>query len=331
MLVCAAILAACDAPIIGDDGDDDSSADETMAEETASDEDAVTEVATDLFVSTDPEVCTEKVTPELVDHLTVGEGEEAIERCEENQANSPAESVEVTDITVDGDTAEAAVTPTGGSIGGIELRLGFVNDGGWKADEVISAEILDIDEFLAGQEADLADSETVPPSVERCILQSIGELDESVIERSIVEEGGEPTYVVDALVECLGGGNLRRAVIQLIVAGAVEGGAPPTVASCAANNVTADLSQAELRSILGGETDPEDLADEGRAAVQECPGGPSAPAPGGGEAPEPDPSPTPPSGGGTGTGDFSEYLDCVAAAGEDSSAVERCTEDYTGG
>jgi hypothetical protein len=101
-----------------------------------SDEDDVKDTITTAFTSNDPEVC-DLITQSLTEELSGETGDKAVETCREQaQQGEPSDSVEFSDVSVDGDTASATFDVSGGgSPGHIEAQL-VKEDGDWKIDKV---------------------------------------------------------------------------------------------------------------------------------------------------------------------------------------------------
>ena len=101
-----------------------------------SDEDQINETIETAFTSDDPELC-DSITQDLLEELTSETGEEALQQCEEQVGETePNESVEISEVNVEGDTATATFEAVGGdSPGHVEATL-VKEDGDWKFDEV---------------------------------------------------------------------------------------------------------------------------------------------------------------------------------------------------
>ena len=167
LLAAPFMLAACG----GDDGD--------------SDEDKITEVIETSATSADPADCTELQTQAFNEQTTFETGEAATASCEEDAADTSddPESVEVANVEVDGESATAEVTFTGGGFDGSTLAVSLVReDDQWKLDAID-----DIPDFNAeGLKADLseqlaADAELTPQQKD-CISQAITGADEETLE-----------------------------------------------------------------------------------------------------------------------------------------------------
>ena len=89
------------------------------------------------FLSNDPGSCDSLYTENLIDQL-FGSGDAGISACKAIVAKTtPAASVDVSDVQVDGDNATATATVTGGSSDGGVYSIELVKDGdSWKYDSL---------------------------------------------------------------------------------------------------------------------------------------------------------------------------------------------------
>ena len=103
----------------------------------SSDEDNVQDVLTTAFTSDDPEIC-DSITQNLVEQLTGEKGDKAVETCRQQaQQGDPADDVEFSDVTVNGDTADATFDISGGTSDGGHVKAKLIKeDGDWKIDDV---------------------------------------------------------------------------------------------------------------------------------------------------------------------------------------------------
>jgi hypothetical protein len=101
----------------GDDGDDEEQVRTTVEE---------------ILTSNDPETC-QRITDGLLERSTGQTGDEALSTCEEQiTQGEPPEDVSVDEVTVDGETAEAAL-----SAGGETADARLLKDGDeWKLDDI---------------------------------------------------------------------------------------------------------------------------------------------------------------------------------------------------
>ena len=121
-LALASTLAACGSDQNANDGPDPA----TVA--------AIRHSITVGFTSTDPAICVENATPNLIENIYGG----SVARCKREQPGShPARSVAISDVSVSGNTAHARAAPHGGDNDGQEFRLTLAKIGpDWKLDDL---------------------------------------------------------------------------------------------------------------------------------------------------------------------------------------------------
>jgi ABC-type glycerol-3-phosphate transport system substrate-binding protein len=112
-----------------------------------SDEDQIVSAVETAATSSDPADCEELTTLTFMEQTQKEKGEEAVKACED-EADSPdnPESVEVSKVEVDGSEATADVAFSGGDFDGQTLVMGFVDEDGWKVNEIVSFADFDRDE-----------------------------------------------------------------------------------------------------------------------------------------------------------------------------------------
>jgi hypothetical protein len=106
----------------------------------------------------DPSKCTEVETQHFVEQSNQERGPAALKECEKEarKGEGAAESVEVSNVEVDGSQATADVALTGGAFDGQTIEVGMVEeDGQWKANELTSFTNFDKGKFLAAIEGEL--------------------------------------------------------------------------------------------------------------------------------------------------------------------------------
>ena len=129
------LLAAC--------GGDDSS----------QDEDDITAAIERAATTDDAANCTDVQTAAFTEQIEFTQGEEAIAACEESAGNGEVagESVEVSSIEVDGDSATAEVAFTGGGLNGQTAAISLVKeDDQWKLDSLDEFTSFDKEAFTEG-------------------------------------------------------------------------------------------------------------------------------------------------------------------------------------
>ncbi len=152
------LLAAC--------GGDDSS----------EEEDDITAAIEQAGTTDAAENCTEVQTQAFTEQTEFTAGEEAVATCEESAGDGEVagDSVEVSNIEVDGDAATAEAAFTGGGLDGQTLAISLVKeDDRWKLDSLDEFVVFDKESFTAGLlEGAGSDGET-PQQALDCIEQAV--------------------------------------------------------------------------------------------------------------------------------------------------------------
>ncbi len=184
LLISALALAAC-----GSSG----SSDESQIEE------AIEKSAT----STDPAACTEFGTQSFLEQSTQESGQAAVKRCEK-EAGEPqthAESVEVTEVEVEGEEATADAAISGGSFDGQTLEVALTKEEGqWKLNELTGFAKLDTAKLAEAFEKEFTKSGEISESLSSCIVEGIEESSQSEIEELILS--GSPEGFEELAKEC---------------------------------------------------------------------------------------------------------------------------------
>jgi hypothetical protein len=117
------------------------------------DQDEITAAIEATTAGTDPGKCTTVLTQRFLEQVTFETGPTAVDLCREGTAPAtPADSVDVSNIEVDGDTATAEVAVTGGGrLDGQTIVVSLVKEGDqWKVDH--------LDEFIEFDQRAFADA-----------------------------------------------------------------------------------------------------------------------------------------------------------------------------
>jgi hypothetical protein len=166
VLIAALALSACGGGGSSSSGGDDEGAIVTAIEKSAT--------------ANDPAKCTEFQTLAFNEQEKATSGKEATEICEEEAEgqSSPAKSVEVSNVNVEGEKATAEATIGGSALNDQTVELELVEEGGnWKLNQ-----FLQFTKFSAKalgesfeKEFDAAEQE-VSPARAKCIAEGIGKL-----------------------------------------------------------------------------------------------------------------------------------------------------------
>jgi hypothetical protein len=192
--IIAALSLALSASACG--GDDDSSEDEAQIT------DAIEQAAT----ADTAEACTSVQTQAFTEQTEFATGEAAVTTCEQDAGNGDkaADTVEVSSIEIDGDTATAEVAFTGAGLDGQVLAVSLLKEGDqWKLDSL--DEFINFDKasfantLVAGAEAD----SEVPPQVVDCIRSALDQASEEQLQTAYLS--GDEQQLVALFGPCFGG------------------------------------------------------------------------------------------------------------------------------
>ena len=147
------------------------------------DQDQITKTIEFAAVSGDPKACTEAQTLKFTEQTSGGTGDAAVKSCEKNAKDTPADSVEVTNIDGDSDSATADASFTGKVFDGQTIEVGLVKEGDkWKLDDAIGFKNFDRDKFVAGLEKQFASEGGAPPGTVDCVSKNLDALSDQQIE-----------------------------------------------------------------------------------------------------------------------------------------------------
>jgi hypothetical protein len=143
--------------------------------------------------STDPSKCTEVETVNFVRQTDADPGdsaEEALAKCRENADEAPADSVDVSEIEVDGDSATANAKVTGSFFNGQTLDLALVKQGDqWKLDEFRGFAEIDRDGLISGIQEGLQEERGSTEAVD-CVTKQLEAQSDEQLEAAFL--GNDP-------------------------------------------------------------------------------------------------------------------------------------------
>lgn len=208
-----------------------------------------------VFTTSDPLQCSEDVTLKGLEQFSPGTTEEKdpIAACEKAiDPNAEAESIEISDVAVDGTEATAKMTPEGGSLAGSEVVLALVEDDGWRIDQVESVDIYDRDEYVSSLDEsaaiDILGETQLPPEDARCVVAYVNnEASTAALERFVTE--GDLGYAFDAIRTCVGGGTNLLAITFLTRQQLLDAGLDKRQADCVAGAGIAELGDVTLEEL----------------------------------------------------------------------------------
>lgn len=168
-----------------------------------SDEDKVVDVIEASATSDDPASCTELITQTFLDQVEDGEGKAALKECEEDAedtADNP-DSVEVTEVEVDGTNATANAAFAGGAFDGQTLAVALVEeDGDWKMDEITGFAKFDQGKLVQVFQEQLEEEESIEPEIGACIIETLEELNQAEFEELLLS--GSPEGFIELAEAC---------------------------------------------------------------------------------------------------------------------------------
>ena len=172
-----------------------------------SDEDKIVDVIETSVASTDPADCKELATQDFLEQTEFSQGSEAVESCDESAEDTTddPDSVEVTDVEVDGSKATADVAFAGGSFDGQALSVALVEeDGGWKLDEVTGFAKFDQEKLADSLEKGLqSGDEPLDPALAGCFAEVVRQAPKAQAEEIVI--GGSPQPIVEIIEGCTEG------------------------------------------------------------------------------------------------------------------------------
>lgn len=177
LLIAALVLSACGGSSGSSGGDE--SAIETAIEESATSE--------------DPMICSEFQT-EAFNESDYPEGN-ALKECEEatESGASVAESVDISNVEVNGEKATAEVEVKGSGLDGQQLEVELAKEGGdWKMNELVSFTKFDSAAFAETLGEKLGEEEGISPELAKCVSESLGSVSQEEAEMIVFEKNLEP-------------------------------------------------------------------------------------------------------------------------------------------
>lgn len=180
LLVMALALAAC-----GGGGSSSSSSGGGGSEDEAAIEEAITKSAT----TTETSKCTEFQTQSFNEQEHAVSGKEATEVCEEATENeTPAKSVTISEIKVEGETATADVEVDGTALNGQGLELELVSEEGqWKLNEFLGFANYDGQALAESLEEEFENEEGVSAALGKCVSEGVAKFSQAQAEEVAFE------------------------------------------------------------------------------------------------------------------------------------------------
>jgi hypothetical protein len=187
LIASALALTACGGGSSSSGGGDDEAAIEKAVEESAT--------------STDPSKCTEFQTEAFNKQDQGVPAKEATKICEEStkEGETPAESVDVSEIKVNGETATADAEIEGSALNGQSIEIELAKEAGdWKLNQFLGFAKYDAKGLAAAFEEELGKQEEITPGLAKCLAEGIAKMAQPEAE-ALAFEGS--TEGVEALVK----------------------------------------------------------------------------------------------------------------------------------
>jgi hypothetical protein len=168
-----------------------------------SDEDKVASTIETAATSTDPAVCDETQTLNFMEQTTAATGKEAEKECEEKAESGEGnpESVNVSEVEVEGEKATASAEFEGGNFDGQTLALALVEEEGeWKLDELTGFVKFDQAKLVETFAEQLEKEASIEPRVTSCILEGLEELPQKEMEELVIDNNSQP--IVELAESC---------------------------------------------------------------------------------------------------------------------------------
>jgi hypothetical protein len=156
------------------------------------DEEAAIEEAVEKSATTsDPSKCTEFQTQAFNEQEKATSGKEATEICEEaaEEQETPAKSVDVSNVKVDGETATAEAAIGGSALNGQTVELELVKEeGDWKLNQFLQFSKFSAKALSESFEKEFAAAEgEISPGLAKCISEGIGKISQAEAEEVAFE------------------------------------------------------------------------------------------------------------------------------------------------
>jgi hypothetical protein len=155
------------------------------------DEAAIEEAVEKSATTSGPSKCTEFQTEEFNEQDQAVSGNEALKACEESaeESESPAESVDVSNIKVNGETATAVAAVSGSALNGQSVEIELAKEEGkWKLNQFLGFAKYDGKALSEAVEEEFKGQEGISPALAKCVSEGIAELSQQEAE-AIAFEG----------------------------------------------------------------------------------------------------------------------------------------------
>jgi hypothetical protein len=158
------------------------------------DETAIAEAIENSATSVSPSKCTEFQTEEFNEQDQSVSGKGALKACEENveENETPAESVDVSNIKVNGETATAEAAVNGSALNGQTIEVEVAEEeGAWKLNQFLGFTKFDGAALGEGLEEEFEAQGGVSPKLAKCVSEGFAEASQEEAESLIFEGNTE--------------------------------------------------------------------------------------------------------------------------------------------
>jgi hypothetical protein len=155
---------------------------------------AIEEAIETAATSSDPSKCTEVQTEYFNETETGKSGAAALKTCEQEveEGEDQAESVNVSQVEIEGEGAAAVVAIEGSALGGQTIAVALEKEGGqWKIDGFMGFVKYDPEALASALEEGLAEEEEYGPELASCIAEGVEEMSEEEAEAMVFEKATE--------------------------------------------------------------------------------------------------------------------------------------------
>jgi hypothetical protein len=157
------------------------------------DEDQISEAIETAATTTTDSNCTELETQRFLEQTEFTTGQDAVQQCKSSDPANDAESVEVSNVSVDGDKATADAAITGSVFDGQTLVISLVKeDDQWKLDHVDDIKDFDGGQFARAFAEGVQKSDTsLSPSQARCLVGKLAAAPVDSLKAAVLSGNGD--------------------------------------------------------------------------------------------------------------------------------------------
>jgi hypothetical protein len=158
------------------------------------------------IMSSDPADCLKLETLRFMEQIHFTRGQTAVKAC---QADAPdtsddPDSIDVENVVVQGDSATADASFTGGGFDGSTLALALTKEGDqWKLDEITAIPHFDLQAFEKAFTQRLVTNEGVQSQAVGCITNALNQAGPTVVKAALIS--GNSTHLLNLIGPCLSG------------------------------------------------------------------------------------------------------------------------------